>query len=323
MEETPIRKARNLGGKLGKKVLALLPESEQTMGSIARLLSVHDLSKALGKEMGQLVFNLCRGNDDEPVKETFGALIKSITASKNFSITGLKDIQKWIALLAEDVITRVEIDTKRNHRVPKRCTVHYLGTDDGKDARGFSRCTVYFPCATLVQLTLVRLQLLIIQRKIIASADWKEQSIRVEFPKEAEHPIRLQKLIAVIYAALEKRNLCLIRRLGLSATDFEVRSLHGIDAFFSKANAAKLGLSPKPRDKVKKSTPADQRSTNVERVEVVSEELFDPDFEYAKKLQASYDKEHTMLAAMEQTRVKERARSKNGIDAFFVHKKQK
>jgi len=136
MNKTPIRSARGLGGKLGKRVCSLLPTEieDATLGCVAKLFSLHDLSNGLkSEEAGQLVFNICRGIDNEPVKETFGALIKSITASKNFVSGTLKDIHKWISLLADDVLRRVDIDTNRNNRIPKRFTVNYLAsTDHGK-----------------------------------------------------------------------------------------------------------------------------------------------------------------------------------------------
>lgn len=81
MAETQIRKARMLGGKLGKKVLSLLPESETTMGSIARLLSLDNLVQEIGEESGRWVFDACRGIDYEEVKATLKVLPKSITVS--------------------------------------------------------------------------------------------------------------------------------------------------------------------------------------------------------------------------------------------------
>ena len=84
MEETQLRKARMLGGKLGKRVSALLPEFETTMGSISRLLSLDQLEKALGEESARWVFDACRGIDYEEVKPTLKVLPKSITAFKSF-----------------------------------------------------------------------------------------------------------------------------------------------------------------------------------------------------------------------------------------------
>lgn len=79
MDDTQLRKARMLGGKLGKRVSALLPESETTMGSISRLLSLDQLEKAIGEESARWVFDACRGIDFEAVKPTLKVLPKSIT----------------------------------------------------------------------------------------------------------------------------------------------------------------------------------------------------------------------------------------------------
>ena len=81
MDGTQISKARMLGGKLGKKVMSLLPESETTMGSISRLLPLDRLEKAIGVESGRWVFDACRGIDFEEVKATLKVLLKSITVS--------------------------------------------------------------------------------------------------------------------------------------------------------------------------------------------------------------------------------------------------
>jgi hypothetical protein len=90
-----------------------------------------------------------------------------------------------------------------------------------------------------------------------AGVEWKEQSIRLEFPKEIDPQARLNKFTASVCAALEKRGLVLIRRIGLSATDFEVRAKNGIDAFFtrnpSKIDSPQNDKSSLQRDKSLKS----------------------------------------------------------------------
>ena len=51
----------------------------------------------------------------------------------------------------------------------------------------------------------------------------------------------------------------------------------------------------------------------------------DPDLEYARKLQNSYDKEHKVLSGMQQHLMKNRQRckipSKNNIETFFAQRK--
>lgn len=125
MEETPIRKARNLGGKIGKEVQKLLPPNEIKMSSIAQYLSLNELNNALGYQNAKMVFDACRGIDDEPVKETKGALSKSVTAFKSFGPTNIDNLHKWITLLASDVFARVNADSIRNNRFPKICTIQY------------------------------------------------------------------------------------------------------------------------------------------------------------------------------------------------------
>jgi len=77
------------------------------------------------------VFDLAHGIDDEPVKSTLGALTKTITSFKSFPpVVNLVGLEKWISLLASDIITRIELDAKRNHRYPKICTVHFHSVDE-------------------------------------------------------------------------------------------------------------------------------------------------------------------------------------------------
>lgn len=108
----------------------MLPENETTMGSIARLLSLDDLVKGIGEESGKWVFDACRGICTEEVKSTLKVLPKSITAFKSFNGVGYPELAKWTELLARDIMKRVELDTARNNRVPKSCTLGYT-TDYG------------------------------------------------------------------------------------------------------------------------------------------------------------------------------------------------
>ena len=113
------------------KVLTLLPESEHTLGSIARLLTLDHLSKFVGESTAKMVLDLSHGVDEEVVKSTIGALPKSITSFKSFPRTSdLAGLDKWLNLLASDIMARVELDLKRNHRYPKICTVHIHSSDD-------------------------------------------------------------------------------------------------------------------------------------------------------------------------------------------------
>jgi nucleotidyltransferase/DNA polymerase involved in DNA repair len=120
---------RNLGGKIGKAVVGIFPEGiEPTMGNCRSYLSLPQLSTLLGSETAQRVFDNARGIDDEEVKETAGALVKSITAFKSFFQTSIdsNEVISWVNLLATDIISRVKQDMQRNSRYPKSCTVHYV-----------------------------------------------------------------------------------------------------------------------------------------------------------------------------------------------------
>jgi DNA polymerase eta len=101
------------------------------MGSITRLLSLDDLIRALGEESGKWVFDACRGICTEEVKSTLKVLPKSITAFKSFSGLGYPELEKWTTLLAGDIMKRVELDSGRNNRMPKSCTLGYT-TEYGK-----------------------------------------------------------------------------------------------------------------------------------------------------------------------------------------------
>jgi len=137
MEETELRKARNLGGKIGEKVQKLLPADKDKLGSIARLLSLDQLASALGSETGRAVWNAARGIDEEPVRETKRALTKSITAFKSFTVRSEEDVPKWIALLATDLFARVKADFTRNRRFPTMCTVQYYYRQEGEFSKVF------------------------------------------------------------------------------------------------------------------------------------------------------------------------------------------
>lgn len=122
-----------MGGKVGKAVLDLLPEHEDTMGSIARFLTLNQLALTLGDDAARMVWNYANGIDQEEVKDTKDALTKSITAFKSFTVRRREDVSKWISLLSIDLLKRVGVDSSRNNRFPTTCTVqYYLRGKNGK-----------------------------------------------------------------------------------------------------------------------------------------------------------------------------------------------
>jgi len=136
MDCTNITKVRNFGGKLGQKVASLLPLGQKLqMGPVAKLLSLFRLEQSFNRETAKFVYDACRGIDHELVKETCGVLPKSISSSKIFNCAKLQNIEKWINLLAKDIMKRVERDSKRNNRFPKICNIHYSYFDNTKSRK--------------------------------------------------------------------------------------------------------------------------------------------------------------------------------------------
>jgi nucleotidyltransferase/DNA polymerase involved in DNA repair len=133
MDETKISKVRNFGGKLGHQVIQALlnGNKDATMGQL-RSFSLPFMQTAMERgeggngSMAQFLFEACRGIDREEVKETRGALVKSITSFKSFTATSnWNDIRTWVDLMAAEVVTRVQNDTARYARYPKTCTLSY------------------------------------------------------------------------------------------------------------------------------------------------------------------------------------------------------
>ena len=202
MEETEIRKARMLGGKLGKKVQSLLPpeiiaddKKKATLGCVARLLTLDDLVSGLGEENGRWVFDACRGIEHEEVKSTLKVLPKSITAFKSFPKVSYPELEKWTALLARDVMKRVQLDNARNYRIPRSVTVGYTMKPGGS---------------------------------------WIGKTFRLPFPTDRDFDARVQRLVDNTRKILTERGEKSFIRIGFSAIDFVERPKVGIDSFFAQ-----------------------------------------------------------------------------------------
>ncbi len=230
MEETEIRKARMLGGKLGKKVTSLLPpelasdKKKATLGSVARLLTLDDLVSGLGEENARWVFDACRGIEHEEVKSTLKVLPKSITAFKSFPKVSYPELEKWTALLARDVMKRVQLDNARNNRVPRAVTVGYTMKPGGS---------------------------------------WIGKTFRLSFPTDREFDSRVQRLVDNTRKILTERGEKSFIRIGFSAIDFVVRPKTGIDSFFAQQEK---GTSPAKRrgDGAVRSSPTQTKDANTE-----------------------------------------------------------
>ncbi len=215
MDETEIRKARMLGGKLGKKVQSLLPpeaadtdKKKPTLGCVARLLTLDDLVVGLGEENGRWVFDACRGIEHEEVRSTLKVLPKSITAFKSFPKVSYPELEKWTTLLARDVMKRVQLDNARNHRIPRAVTVGYTMKPGGS---------------------------------------WIGKTFRLPFPTDREFDSRVQRLEQNTRKILTERGEKSFIRIGFSAIDFVARPKSGIDSFFAAAPQQEKNTIPSKR----------------------------------------------------------------------------
>jgi DNA polymerase eta len=341
MDRTKLRKVRGFGGKLGKLVQALLPSTEDaTMGNVRTSLSVPMLQNALNSsETALFVYYACRGIDREPVKETTGALVKSITAFKSFppnnNNNSRLELKNWIDLLATEIVARVSNDSVRNKRYPKSCTLNYAYNTTGTTARpDGSRRT-----------------------------NRQSKSLRFVYPHE-KVPHKAEDLVQQAMERLDKLNLLQsLRGVGLSASNFDSRGqppegVKSIDSFFSNKQQltqeqqqttaatmttamakttseggetsgstenqkpAATSISTPTAFRLTNQTSSSQRSgekcdlqsSAVEEEETVSSSHHDKDLEVAKKLQASYDRENYILSTARKGPVHKKARR---IETFF------
>lgn len=357
LNDTAIRSCRNLGGKLGAAVQSLLPLGvPATVGSIARHLSLPTLQHELkDSATAQWVYDISRGIDREAVEsktQTSAVLTKSITAFKSLNFAPcessadaprgggsvvaavghtLKEAARWIQLLAQEVVTRVERDASRNERYPRTCTIQYAAenyTNSNKSIR------VPFPTFRLTSEQKVA-QLVVAAPKAIRSKQGGDD------------------------AAHKSKAIFRLYRVGLCATDFESRAAcsnnNAIDSYFAAAagttNASALTttLSANKKEVIlecertvsptvhRQETSADigavvatkqhgNLHNNAAKPPVVAEEMIDPDLELAKKLQATYDREHLVLQVLDKSS-KTKAIAQKGrelkshrIDSFFQKK---
>jgi DNA polymerase eta len=334
MAETKVRKVRNFGGKLGKKVLDLLYSqsgSQQSKDDFTTSATMRDLSqlslpllqKNFSAETAQFVFQACQGIDNEEVTETSGALVKSITAFKSFTATASnnkEEVHSWLKLLAKEIAERVAQDAARNHRYPKTCTLNYsfYTTSDGKRLDSFHNKR-------------------------------QTRSLRLAFPPERV-PVNSQSESLVEQSMTKLTPIlkeCLVSGIGLSAGSFESRGQPpegnaSIESFFKVAptttdnstqqsSATKTAPTPDSATNIRKKI-SDRTSNKRARtgfysffsralpldnvdVAVINDEksnaqpsitstpkssAADTDLELAKKLQASFDRENYVYSKVNQ-----------------------
>lgn len=294
LERTQIKKCRNLGGKVGAAVQALLPlDARTTVASIAKYLSMPQLVDGLhgDESTARWVYEMARGVDSQPVlAKNTGALTKSITTFKSFQPCLIKDATAWIELLARDIVTRIEKDAHRNSRYPRVCVIQYHPT------------VVIQPGADRFD-----------RRKLL----YQNKSVRITFPPQRlETDAKVSQLVQDVRNKLaqhcKESNMC-VDRLGIAASDF-VTIASRMDLFVQRGSACEATDIQNKR-KNPFSTNSGDTSDGIIPVE-------DSDRIMAEQLQADFDRENRLLQAAErlQTVRKKKTKTKS-IESFFIAKK--
>ncbi|NXT79249.1 POLH polymerase, partial [Zapornia atra] len=120
--QMPVSSIRNLGGKLGTAITDIL--GVEYIGELTQF-SETELQTHFGDKTGSWLYDLCRGIEDEPVKNRY--LPQSIGCSKNFpgrtALATQKEVQHWLLQLALELESRLIKDRSQNHRVAKQLMV--------------------------------------------------------------------------------------------------------------------------------------------------------------------------------------------------------
>ncbi|XP_009282093.1 PREDICTED: DNA polymerase eta [Aptenodytes forsteri] len=120
--QLPVSNIRNLGGKLGTAITDIL--GVEYIGQLTQF-SETELQSHFGDKTGSWLYDLCRGIEEEPVKNRY--LPQSIGCSKNFpgrtALATQKEVQHWLLQLALELESRLIKDRSQNHRVAKQLMV--------------------------------------------------------------------------------------------------------------------------------------------------------------------------------------------------------
>ncbi|KFV13979.1 DNA polymerase eta, partial [Tauraco erythrolophus] len=120
--QLPVSNIRNLGGKLGTAITEIL--GVEYIGQLTQF-SERELQTHFGDKTGSWLYDLCRGIEEEPVKNRY--LPQSIGCSKNFpgraALATQKEVQHWLLQLALELESRLIKDRSQNHRVAKQLMV--------------------------------------------------------------------------------------------------------------------------------------------------------------------------------------------------------
>jgi DNA polymerase eta len=274
LNQTPISSCRNLGGKRGKQLQALLPSNVPTMvGSIARYLSLPDLQHKLSAahygssnsncsatstntqqqahELAVWVYNLARGIDHEPVvsKNESALLTKSITAFKalphvNNNASGAKHQGRHQHhSLAEAKPWLLLLAKELVNRVER---------DAARHARYPRQCTIHYIVASTASAASAGSSS---NRNITSSSN--SRTIRMSFPlarlstQQKIQELCTKPMLLIGNKEQNQDNHLRITHIGLCAVNFLVRdvSTRSIDSYFqSSATPATAAAADKSDD---------------------------------------------------------------------------
>ncbi|NXO20868.1 POLH polymerase, partial [Cisticola juncidis] len=120
--QLPVSSIRNLGGKLGTAITDIL--GVEYIGELTQF-SETELQTHFGDKTGSWLYDLCRGIEEEPVKNRYLPL--SIGCSKNFpgksALATQKAVQHWLLQLALELESRLNKDRSQNRRVARQLMV--------------------------------------------------------------------------------------------------------------------------------------------------------------------------------------------------------
>ncbi|NWV35763.1 POLH polymerase, partial [Grantiella picta] len=132
--QLPVSSIRNLGGKLGTAITDVL--GIENIGELTQF-SETELQTHFGDKTGSWLYDLCRGIEEEPVKNRY--LPQSIGCSKNFpgksALATQKAVQHWLLQLALELESRLNKDRSQNHRVARQLMVAIRQQGDTRVSR--------------------------------------------------------------------------------------------------------------------------------------------------------------------------------------------
>ncbi|XP_015373333.1 PREDICTED: DNA polymerase eta-like isoform X2 [Diuraphis noxia] len=119
-ETIPIKKIKNLGGKLGERIRK---EFNCEFMSDLAAIPLNDLQQKFNEKTCNFLYQISKGIDNEPVESRL--IPKSIGSCKSFP-TGLKvkeEIKQWLNTLMNDIVDKLKDDYEANKRRATLMTV--------------------------------------------------------------------------------------------------------------------------------------------------------------------------------------------------------